>query len=250
MGAVPCRASPIFYICKTMFLGVGIDTVELQNKLSSLTGHITGKQMARALALGINKTIGTKSGGAKTQAVREITKVFNLPYGKVRGKLRTKSASIRDLIGDVKFPSKPVPLGEYKGTIGGKRRGGRAKRASPVKVEVMRGHKEEIKGGFLIDSKYGGKAVMHRSHAVGGGGSSSYNNNSFKFRHSRIVPYGNDLPIGAMFGPSPFGAEMNGTVRTVMIRYLKNNLQKNIHTMLDAMVAGFIKDANRRTSRR
>lgn len=230
-------------------LQVNINTDELQAKLNNMAKQLTGPQMGRAIALAINKTVGTRSGGARTQADREIRKVFNLRQKYVLRQLKVKSASIRDFVGEVKFPTTPIPMSEFMGTRGGTK-SGRRRRATPIRVSIIKGQTKTVQGAFFLKTKYGtgGRMIMHRSEDLGG---KSYSDNRFKFRHKRIN-HGKgtkDLTIGAIFSPSPFGAEMNDRVKQTMQKYLEDNLMKNIFGMLDAMAAGHIKESNRRGGR-
>lgn len=229
-----------------MVLGVTIDAGELEKKLQGLAGVLTGAQMHRAIALGINKTLGTKTGGAKTQADREIRKVFNLKQKYVLKKIKTNGANVHRLVGEVKFPTTPIPMSEYVGTKGGKkdRRKKGAQRAPKITVEIRKGHPITFQGAFFLNSTKapgGGMSlmIMHRSYATA---NKSYNG-SFQFRHQRVQKGGNDLHIGAVFSPSPFGAEMNADVKKVMQKYCEENLEKNVYKMLDDMAAGYIRDS-------
>ena len=219
-------------------IGIKFDTDELQKKLDDMAGQITGAQMGRSIALGINLTLRQ----ARTQSDRQIRKVFNIRQSFILRYIQIKNAKNTNLVGDVIFPTKPIPMGEFMGTKGGKQSRGKGK-ARPIQVEIIRGQPKIVNGAFFLRSKFSPSgsrlSIMHRSNVTGG---SSYSGH-FQFRHKRIQT-GKDLTIGSMFAPSPFGTIFNKEVEREIITYTNVKLMDNVFTMLDKMAAGYIKNSN------
>ena len=216
-------------------ININYKTEELQEKLNGLVGILNPRQMGRDIALGINLTLRQ----ARTQSDREIRKVYNVRQQFVLRYIKVSNAKNGNWIGTVSFPTTAISMSQWMNT-----------RQVPggVAVEILRGKSEIIKGAFLFVSKFSSNlqstpfTVMHRSNSSGG---KSYAGN-FQFRHQRISPRGSDLPIGAMFSPSPFSSVFNPIVERNIKIYTEGKLMENIFTLLDKDVKGYIREANNR----
>ena len=212
-----------------------INTQELQDKLNDLSTTLSGKEMGRSIALGINLTLKQ----ARTQSDREIRSVYNMRQKFVLNYLKISNASNGNFVGKVFFPTRPIPIAEYLKV---------RQTSEGVSVEIIKGKNEVIKGAFLMVSKFNNSAssspfsVMARSNISGG---SSYSGN-FQFRHKRVQKSGMDLPIGATFSVSPFSGLFKDIVEKKVGEYVSENLMKNVFTLLDKNAAGLIRQSNNR----
>lgn len=222
-------------------ININFDTAKLQEKLNSLAGQLSGKEMGRSIALGINETLRN----ARATASTEIRKVFNLRREFVSTRLlKIKQAKNGHYVGEVLFPTKPIPMGEFLGTKGGVKKKGQP--ATQITVEIIKGQPKILNGAFFLQSKYSpgnsNLSIAHRSFSTGG---SSYSAGSFKFRHKRTAKGGNDLSIGVMMSPSPMGTVINDIVKKNLRVVVEEKLLKNVFKILDKNVAGLIRQSNR-----
>lgn len=148
--------------------------------------QLSPDQMAKATARAINHTLAKSN----TVAKRSILQRYNLHKTQVQGKrLQIKRAFPRKLDGRLNAGTKPIPLISFLGT--------HQSRAG-VRVTVIRGKKQLIRGAFITTTHKGRRGVFARGEHTTGG--------IFHFRHKRIVKTGPDMPIEELSTVSIYSA--------------------------------------------
>ncbi|MEF9426966.1 MAG: phage tail protein, partial [Candidatus Mariimomonas ferrooxydans] len=102
------------------------------------------------------KTINDLASGIKTQSAKEIGERYNLPAKRIKQGIKIiAKATQSNLRAILSFTGKPPGLQHYKAKMAQARRLKKGYRPGSVSVEVIKGRRKQVKGGFMMAGKTG-----------------------------------------------------------------------------------------------
>lgn len=187
--------------------------------------HLNQNEVATVVVRSLNRVIAS----ARTQAVREIKKRYNINPKFLKDKIGEKDnrynalkiwrANKSTLTANLKAYGKPIPLIAFpvKQTDKG------------VQVSVYKGRSKLLPGVFIATTASGHTSTFGRG---------KYSKGQFQFRSKRLTKYPkNDLPIGQIMTTSVKSA----IVTPGILQALKINVEANLPKRLEHEIAYLLK---------
>lgn len=157
---------------------ITVDVREAISKLNAEFGYLSNDRRNLAVARAINHTIAK----TKTQVIRQIKSIYDIPNKYINEQLSIKKADRLTLTAMIKAKGRPLPLIAFRARQVG----------SGVSITTPKGRKI-IPGVFISTMPGGRRGVFVRG---------KYASGQILRRKKRIVKSGPDLPIRPLYGVS------------------------------------------------
>lgn len=187
-----------------VYVNIGAAIEELKKAHESLTANKFDLAVARA----INHTVAK----AKSEATREIKKLYGARSKEIRSSFKITKASRKMKIGILRSSAPALPLIAF----------GARQVKSGVSVKI-KGKRSIIKSAFISTMKSGHRGVFARG---------EYSRKGFKFRKKRIRKKGNDLNITELNTLSVSSALRNDKIQQHLEKHIQTHFPKRLARLL------------------
>jgi len=193
--------------------------IDVSQAINTISREFAQRLTPRLLALGISRALNHTAAKAKTGAIREIRRQYNVQAKYVRAAMKQVRARPSFLESRIDVSGRPLPLLAF----------GARQNKRGVSVAVMAGQRKQVQRAFIRTMPSGHKGVFARG---------GYQRGQFQFRTQRVKRGGTDTPIAELKTLAVPQALTHTTVINALAAQINRDLPDRIRHEFTRLVAG------------